>query len=539
MGAEPQKHCHSYKYGKRKRKVSVDIADFDRGVAWALEHAPADLRKAFRDGQQALHFFLGLERQDESSAALLQGILDPPPPPENQEKKSGGRKKKGKKGKRGGGRRKPEDFPDAKTVEVPHPNLMPGQLCPACGEGKVYLLKRPARFRQFVGSPMIEVTFYELDQLRCNNCEEIFTAPLPEGVGPESYDPTAVSVIALGKYGMGLPYYRQAQLLEMMGVPLATSTQWDIVKGAATKLQPVFEYLLEVAAQGKLGYFDDTSVKILKLARPEGDKRTGVHTTGVLSVSEDYQIALYLSGPKHAGENRAELLDKRQPDKPPMLQMSDALPANFSSLGKDALSEDVFACCLLHGRRGFVKLLESFPRHCAHVIRLIGKVYHHDGLCEDRGYDDDERLAFHQRKSGPVMNQLKKWLDKMILRNKVEENSTLGGAIEYMRKHWDRLTLFLRVPGVPLDNNSVERVLKTAVLHRKNALFYQTTKGADVGDLFMSLIQTCRLNKVNAFDYLTELLRNHRSAAEQPEHWMPWTYKGGLSESQSSEEKTA
>jgi hypothetical protein len=80
-----------------------------------------------------------------------------------------------------------------------------------------------------------------------------------------------------------------------------------------------------------------------------------------------------------------------------------------------------------------------------------------------------------------------------------------------------KLTLFLSQPGAPLDNNICERALKKAILHRKNALFYKTQHGADVGDLFMSLIQTAELSNVDPFDYLVQLRQ-----------WMPWNYRDTL-----------
>ena len=82
--------------------------------------------------------------------------------------------------------------------------------------------------------------------------------------------------------------------------------------------------------------------------------------------------------------------------------------------------------------------------------------------------------------------------------------------------------------GAPLDNNICERALKQAILHRKNALFYKTLNGAAVGDLFMSFIHTCRLRKVNALHYLTELQRHAEQAALEPNLWMPWNYKEQL-----------
>jgi hypothetical protein len=109
-----------------------------------------------------------------------------------------------------------------------------------------------------------------------------------------------------------------------------------------------------------------------------------------------------------------------------------------------------------------------------------------------------------------------------------EPNSGLGKAITYMQRHWKALTLFLRQPGAPLDNNICERALKLAVLHRKNALFYRTLNGAQVGDLFMSLIHTCQLNGVNSFEYLVELLRHASEVAASPREWMPWCYRDHL-----------
>jgi hypothetical protein len=97
-----------------------------------------------------------------------------------------------------------------------------------------------------------------------------------------------------------------------------------------------------------------------------------------------------------------------------------------------------------------------------------------------------------------------------------------------MQKHWSKLTLFLRMAGVPLDNNICERALKKAILHRKNALFYKTQKGARVGDIFMSLIHSAELNGENPFEYLVELQRHHEEVAANPADWMPWNYRDTL-----------
>ena len=136
-----------------------------------------------------------------------------------------------------------------------------------------------------------------------------------------------------------------------------------------------------------------------------------------------------------------------------------------------------------------------------------------------------QRLHFHQANSGPLMEKLHLWLGKQFDDKKVEPNSSLGKAITYMLNHWDELTLFLRVEKAPLDNNICERAIKMAILHRKNSLFYKTEHGAYIGDLFMSLIHTCALSKINPFDYLTALQKNSSALFKNPQQWLPWNYQ--------------
>jgi len=70
-----------------------------------------------------------------------------------------------------------------------------------------------------------------------------------------------------------------------------------------------------------------------------------------------------------------------------------------------------------------------------------------------------------------------------------------------------------------------ERILKKAILHRKNSMFYKTYYGAFVGDLFMSLIHTCSLCEANPFEYLKALQDNSSVIGKEPEKWMPWNYR--------------
>ena len=217
------------------------------------------------------------------------------------------------------------------------------------------------------------------------------------------------------------------------------------------------------------------------------------------------------------------MLAERSPSLDAPIQMCDALTRNLPGELKT-----IVAHCLAHGRRRFVELVDRFPEQCRYVLESLSVVYRNDAIARQRKLSPSARRHFHQVESGPMMQELRVWLGRQLEERLVEPNSSLGVAISYMLKYWDRLTLFLRVPGAPLDNNVCERALKRAILHRKNALFYKTCHGAGVGDLFMSLIHTCELCSDNPFDYLTELERHASDLTANPPNWMPWNYRQTL-----------
>jgi transposase len=348
-------------------------------------------------------------------------------------------------------------------------------------------------------------------------------------------DDTTMTVLALGNAVVELA----ALAPEPAGsAPAAQATETPGAKPAVSAVPPA-EPLTEPTAPATVPATPVTkptepTVPTVSAAQPAqgrthpGKGRTGVFTSGIISKAAGHVIALFFTGHQHAGENLCDLLQQRSAELGPPIQMCDALSRNVP----EAL-RTILANCLAHGRRKFVGVAESFPEECLHVLEILKDVYANDASARDRKMSPQERLHFHQDQSGPRMAELLAWMEAQIEQKKVEPNSGLGEAIAYMRKHWNELTLFLRVPGAPLDNNVCERALKKAILHRKNAYFYKTENGARVGDLFMSLIHTCELNGVNPFRYLTELQKHARELAAAPADWMPWNYLRTLASAQS------
>ena len=445
----------------------------------------------------------------------------------------------------GHGRRAAEDYTGAELVTLKVPGLRPGDECPACHAGTLYERTRPGVLIRFTGHAPVHATIYELQKLRCQACGQLSTATPPAEVADApKYDPTVGAAIGVLKYGAGVPFHRVERLQDYAGAPLAASTQWMLVATAAAAYRPAYEELIRLAAQGELLHNDDTTARILasmgrrrekalqaQAARGEAaaatplidEERTGIFTTNVLAELGGRRIALYFTGGRHAGENLNEVLRRRAADLPPPLQMCDALSRNYP-----AEFQTLVGNCLAHGRRRFIDIKDNFLQECERVLNAFAVVYQADAEAREGGFSPEQRLQHHQTVSGPVLRQLREWLDDCVTKHLVEPNSGLGAAIDYLRRHWTQLTLFLRRAGAPLDNNVCERALKKAILHRKNALFYKTQRGADVGDIHMTLIHTCELCGANPFEYLTELQRHAEAVEAAPAEWLPWNYRDAL-----------
>ncbi len=440
------------------------------------------------------------------------------------ERRLKGRKSTG--AKKGHGRLSAEDYPGAERVSCPHPDLKAGDPCPEPGcKGKLYNFSTDQDV-ELMAAPPVQATVYNRGVLRCASCQKTFTAPLPPQAYGNKYHPSVDAVVAVMRYGLGMPHHRLEQWQGWAGVPLPASTQFERAEVLANAAVPVFRLLQSMAANQALVHSDDTGARIIEMqkeneSRAEGE-RTGIFTTGIVATGIERTartIVLYASGRRHAGENLDRLLQDRT-------QTGDLIHMADASSRTPRFERRIPANCLTHARRYFVKAYKAFPEHCERVLEDIAMIYRHDSQTWEM--DPSARLAYHQEHSGPVMTALREWIDQQFRDRLVEPNSRLGKAFQYVKNHWSGLTRFLEVPGVPLDNNVAERELKPSQRHRKNSLFFLTQAGADIGDLLMSQIRTCVVNKVDPVHYLTAIGTHAAMPRASPESWLPWTYKTTL-----------
>jgi len=202
-----------------RRRVDVNLDELDQIIDRSTREPLSETEgQKLKTALHAMAERLLPKRNTEKTSAVL--------PPDTQ---PAGKPEGGESAPAGHGRRGAAAFTGANRVAIAHATLHTGDSCPECREGKVCRQKEPATLVRFVGHAPLEATVFEMERLRCNACGQVFTADEPKTAGAEKYDVTAVAMIALLKYGTGVPFRRLESLQEHLGMPLPATTQWDLM----------------------------------------------------------------------------------------------------------------------------------------------------------------------------------------------------------------------------------------------------------------------------------------------------------------------
>lgn len=443
-------------------------------------------------------------------------------------------------------KKKTRKKPDAKNLKSPvkQPKLVyhaitkyqRGQLCPACERGKLYKCE-PSTLLRVTGHARFESEKHVVEQLRCNACQEIYKAALPEailedGEANQMYGYSARTLMVIDKFFSGLPYYHQANLADIFGHSVSASTIFDQCEQVANAVMPVFYELKRQAATAYQFLLDDTRNRILEQEPELRDKpngkgqvlRTGVYSSGLIAqLADKHEVVLFETSLGHAGEHLDSILKLRPPGLPPPLTMSDALSSNsVIALAVKA------AFCNSHARRNFFDIKSRHPDEIDWVLKTYARIWKAEDEIEEKNLNPDQRLAYHQQHSLPAMQDIRRWAETKLAEEDFEEYSALGKAINYFLRHYDKLILFCVETNALIDNNRMEEKLKIVIRGRKTAHFYKTVNGAGVANVLISLIATAYSADENVYDYLVALQRHQQQIKKKPEAWLPWNYKNAL-----------
>lgn len=428
--------------------------------------------------------------------------------------------KKPKKPRENGGRFGFEDYPNAPTVTHDVEGCQPGDLCVHCGFGKYYYGKDRKQL-EFSGGPIVTVKRHIKKALRCNRCghEKLNHQKIVK------WKPEARSALVIHKI-YGTPWYRISRLQKLSGIPIAMSTQWTQCKGVwEDAAKYVVSELYRLGIEHSLWCTDDTGMKILSVLKanallPESEQRA-CHTTAIHTGYGKFKIILYMTANRYCRENWVPLLAKRNTtDK--VVVMTDA---SNQSLPKDAEREKAESAVCLggHARRKFKDIELNYPSECEYFLSLIHDLYQNDDICKDM--EPQERLEYHKKHSQPLIDAIYAKIAELFNHRIIEPNSDLGKAMNYWLNHREGLTAFLRIKGIPLDNNWAENALRIMAIYRKASLFFKTLNSAMVMSDLFGLVATCEANGINAFAYLNWIQVHWKAVQENPQAYLPWCFE--------------
>jgi transposase len=351
----------------------------------------------------------------------------------------------------------------------------------------------------------IQVLVHIRETFACKTCEDtIITAPVPLHPLPKSIaSPGLLAHVMVCKYSDHLPLYRQERILQRIGVdiPRATLSHWLIKCG--TLLTPLVEKMRKTMIGYDIAYADETPVQVLK--EPERAAQTSSRMWYFAGGAPEEHCAIYQYHTTRKGEIARDFFDG----------FNGYLHCDAYS-GYDALFDEgkvQHVACMAHARRKFVDILKTSTQRtgvATTVVNLIKKLYAIEKQCRDETLSTADIYAKRQADAKPILLRIKSYLDEQL--KKAPPNSSIAKAINYSLNHWPALMRYLDDGRLEIDNNASERGIKTFVIGRKNWLFFDQPTGATAGAVIYSLIQTCKLHKVEPYAYLKHVLSHIRAA---------------------------
>lgn len=410
---------------------------------------------------------------------------------------------------KGHGRKGYSELEGAEVINHSHPFLKNGDKCPEefC-EGKVYIMANPGVYVRIMARNPIVTTVNLIEKLRCNLCGKIFEEVPTLIKNAPKYDDTVYAHLIMAKCFYGMAHKRTSIY---GGIP--ASTQAELFAEADHLLGKIFDVLCESLINDYLVSFDDTKMKI------QAETKDGsCHAWASAFVSST--VVVYFIDRDHAGIVLAKLLEKRSPELPAILALSDALPSY-----EKYKEGTVDLHCNVHGRRRFINAASDDEAFALEMKALISKIYKNDDFCKEMNQDD--RMKYHRENSGPIYNLIIDKIQNALEEKKFLPNSEMGKAVEYWSESINKLTAIVRIPGVILDTNHVEQAVKAPIRIRKHAPIFKTLEGAARVGRMLSLVESARKTGVRPFEYLLWAIEGRRKNTS-PQQLTPLMFKKHL-----------
>ncbi len=358
----------------------------------------------------------------------------------------------------------------------------------------------------------------------CVDCQCVTMSPLPKQPIPKSIaTPSLLSYVLVSKYEDHLPLYRQEKIFQRNGIDLQRGTLCNWTLKCADLFEPFVGLLKKDIVQSDYVRCDETPVDVLLKGEEKIEKAKQVKKGWMfVYVNGDKDSTVYDYQPSRSGESAERFLQGFTG----YLQTD-----GFSGYHRFNDHKDITRVgCWAHARRKFFDIVKATTTTGkAHdALLMIQKLYRVEKDAKAKNLNDDEKRQCRQTKSKPILDRFKIWLEKE--RNHAPPKSSLGKAISYALNRWTELTEYLTDGKVDIDNNTSENAIRPFAVGRKNWLFCGNDKGATASAMIYSIIETCKANKINTFDYLQHLLEKlpYCETDDDRQKLLPKNYKDNL-----------
>jgi transposase len=348
-----------------------------------------------------------------------------------------------------------------------------------------------------------ELVTHKRQKYRCTCNANVVTAPAPPRLIPGGrYSLEFAVEVAGDKYADHLPLERQIRRMLREGLEVTTTVLWDYLDALARYLEPSYEGIGDLLFRERYLHLDETTWRLL-LGRP-------AQRWWLWSAASTRAVYFWF----HPGRSVDAALDFLAGYRGKLIVDGYRV---YKSLARALPGLLCLVNCWAHARRKFVEAQKHYPAPCQPILSWIQQLYRLEARVPDpatltgreRRRALKRRWKLRRRYARPLIKAIRTW----ALRQSALPGTSLHKAITYLIHHWDGLTRFLDDPALPLDNNLVERELRSPVIGRKNHYGSRSQRGTEVAAIFYTLIGTARLCGENPKDYL---LRAARAAIEQP-----------------------
>ena len=403
-----------------------------------------------------------------------------------------------------------------KSLETETQRLEPDEkVCPHCGKDKCEIgCEKSERFK-YIPAKVVRVEIIR-PKLACK-CGQarVSIAPLPPGLVPQgSADSSLVAQVLLAKFVDHLPLYRQQQIFARLGVNIPKSTLGDWVTHGANGLQPIVREMKRELLAGDYLQADETPVQVMD---PDVKGKTVKGYLWVMGLPGNNVVFEF-----HLGRGKDEAKQLLGGFKGYLQR--DGYSA-YSSLVNEPGQKLIPVGCWAHARRKFIDAELAHPTHAPPFIKELRKLYLVEAVARDQQLNPEQRKAFRQEQSKPILDELLPALKQAAVQNLPQ--SPLGKAAKYCLNEWTALTCYLEDGRLEIDNNLTENAIRPSAVGKKNWLFIGHPEAGWRSAVIYSIVVSCQRHGIDPTQYLTDVLARLPSMKQSelttilPQNWKP------------------